>query len=416
MRKRYDTSAESGNAMSNGQKVYSVTEITRSVKLLIKENFPPLWVEGEISNFRVSPTGHAYFMLKDENAQLSAVIFKSSRIKMTDLKDGESVRVFGILEVYEKRGTYQIIVNIVEKKGIGALALAFEALKKRLSKEGLFDKKYKKEIPAFPRRIGIVTSPTGAAVRDILNVLQRRFANTHVILNPVRVQGDEAAAEIAEAIDEFNMRGDVDVMIIGRGGGSIEDLWPFNTEIVARAIFRSEIPIISAVGHEIDFTISDFVADIRAPTPSAAAEIVIEKKSLVMEKIGSFGERILHAAAMLLQSLKTRLKLAAGSYVFMEPANLVRQRSQEIDELINRMHTSASHGIAMLSHRIDALIRRLEALDPTRVLARGYSITTDAETGKLIWDAEKAPLDTAIITRLMKGQLISTVKKRLSDE
>ncbi len=261
-----------------GKKIYSVSEITHEIKVLLEGRFPGVWVEGEISNIRKPGSGHVYFTLKDEGSQLQAVLYRSqfSRSKF-DLKDGLQVIAFGDVSVYAKGGRYQITVAEIEPKGLGALQLAFEQLKQRLAKEGLFAPEKKKRIPLLPERIGIVTSPTGAAIRDILTVIERRFANVRILISPVRVQGETAAGEIAAAIDGFNSRADVDVIIVTRGGGSLEDLWAFNEEAVARAIAGSHIPVISAVGHEIDFTISDFVADLRVPTPSAAAERAITK-------------------------------------------------------------------------------------------------------------------------------------------
>jgi exodeoxyribonuclease VII large subunit len=254
-------------------KVYQVSELTRALKALIESSIGSVWIEGEISNLRRPPSGHLYFTVKDATAQISAVLFKGNQRGLTFIpRDGLLVRVQGDVTVYEHGGNYQVIVRQMRESGAGALQARFEALKARLQAEGLFDPSRKKPLPLLPRRVGIVTSPTGAVIRDILNVLGRRFPNLHLMLVPVRVQGAGAAEEVAAAIDLLNERGEVDVMIVGRGGGSMEDLWCFNEEVVARAIARSRIPVISAVGHETDFTISDFVADVRAPTPSAAAE------------------------------------------------------------------------------------------------------------------------------------------------
>lgn len=268
------------------KKVFSVTEITRMIRYSLEADFSGIWVKGEISNLRIPSSGHIYLTLKDESSQLKGVMFKfQNRNLKFQLEDGLRVIVFGNISVYEPRGEYQLIIEHIEPKGIGALQLAYEQLKERLYKEGLFDKKHKKPLSVLPRKIGIITSPTGAAIRDILMIMERRFANIHMLIYPVRVQGEGSAQEIALAIEEMNSIKAADVLILARGGGSIEDLWSFNEEIVARAIFRSRIPVISAVGHEIDYTISDFVADLRAPTPSAAAEMVVQSKEELLKRV-----------------------------------------------------------------------------------------------------------------------------------
>ena len=261
------------------RQVYSVSELTQRLKGLLETQFPDVWVAGEISNLRPATSGHLYFTLKDSNAQLRAVCFRSqARYLKFKPRDGVSVIARGRLSVYEARGEYQLLVELLEPAGLGALQLAFEQLKAKLAAEGLFDTARKKPLPVLPRTVGIVTSPSGAVIRDILRVLRRRYRNMNALLYPVRVQGEGAAQEIVQAIEHLNRRGGVDVMILARGGGSLEDLWAFNEEDVARAIAASRIPIISGVGHESDFTIADFVADLRAPTPSAAAELVVHRK------------------------------------------------------------------------------------------------------------------------------------------
>jgi exodeoxyribonuclease VII large subunit len=259
--------------------ILSVTQLTSRIKSLLEETFPDVWVEGELSNLSVPQSGHAYFTLKDEHSQIRAVLFRSSQrsIKFT-LQHGMQVICRGRVSVYEPRGEYQLILEYIEPKGMGALQLAFEQLKARLEKEGLFDLEHKKPLPLLPRRIGIVTSPTGAAIRDMLRVIKRRHPKIQILIYPVPVQGVEAAPAIVEAIQYFNGERNVDVMIVGRGGGSLEDLWAFNEEAVVRAIYASRVPVISAIGHETDYTIADFVADLRAPTPSAAAEMGVESE------------------------------------------------------------------------------------------------------------------------------------------
>lgn len=391
-------------------KIYSVSELTRDVKILLEAKYPAVWVEGEISNFRLSPTGHGYFTLKDQFCQIAAVIFRSTLSLLTvEPKDGMKVVVSGSIGVYEKRGQYQVVVSRVEEKGIGALQIAFEKLKRKLFEEGLFRPEHKKPLPLLPQRIGVVTSPTGAAIRDILNVLERRFSNLHVILNPVRVQGEEAAGEIASALADFNRWKNVDVIILGRGGGSLEDLWPFNEETVARAIYASEIPIISAVGHEIDWSISDFVADVRAPTPSAAAELVIGRKEEMVERIGVFRDSLWHHASALLSEYRRRVELARQSYVFREPGNLVKQYRQQVDELLGRASLLSRHRLQMFAQKVQGLRSRLESLDPEGVLARGYSITLDPVDGTVVSRVAQATIGKQLRTLVNDGSFLSRV-------
>ena len=267
------------------EKIYTVTEITKEIKSILEENFPALWVEGEISNYLLHSSGHRYFSLKDENVQIRCTLwrFRGDELQF-EPADGMKVIVWGAITVYERNGQYQLDVIELIPAGLGKLEIAFRRLKEKLFKEGLFDEEHKKPIPEFPEAIGMVTSPTGAAIRDIIRIIRSRFPSVKIIVNPVRVQGEGAAEEIAQAIKEFNEYKKIDVMLVGRGGGSVEDLWAFNEETVARAIYESEIPIISAVGHQIDFVISDFVADSRAPTPSAAAQMVVEERDELLEQ------------------------------------------------------------------------------------------------------------------------------------
>ncbi|HWM78482.1 MAG TPA: exodeoxyribonuclease VII large subunit, partial [Methylomirabilota bacterium] len=283
--------------MSGGERrVYTVSELTAGIKGTLEGTFPAVWVEGEISNLRVPSSGHAYFTLKDEGAQLSAVLFRGrGRRVRFEPEDGMHVLAFGGLDVYAARGQYQLVVELMEPQGLGALQLAFEQLKRKLEAEGLFDEARKRPLPAFPRVIGIVTSPTGAAIRDMLNIIGRRFADLHILITPVRVQGDEAPGEIVQALLHLQEIANLDVIIVGRGGGSIEDLWAFNDERVARALAVCRVPVISAVGHETDFTIADFVADLRAPTPSGAAELVVREKLAVMETLADLYARLKQA-------------------------------------------------------------------------------------------------------------------------
>ena len=285
--------------MSTARAVLSVSELTRRLQEVLEERFPAVWVEGEISNYRVYGSGHAYFTLKDAESQIRAVLFRNRgrRIKF-EPADGLHVMAFGSIEVYPQRGEYQMVIELLEPKGARRPAAGVRAAEgARLQAEGLFEPARKRELPRFPRKIGVVTSPSGAAIRDILRVIGRRFGDLHIVIAPCRVQGDGAAEEIAQGLRDLNALGGVDVIIVGRGGGSLEDLWAFNEEAVARAIAASKVPVVSAVGHEVDFTIADFVADLRAPTPSAAAELVVREKQAVVDSLAQLRARLERFAA-----------------------------------------------------------------------------------------------------------------------
>jgi len=403
--------------MSEPEHVFTVSELTRGVKTLLEAKYPAIWLEGEVSNYRASPAGHRYFTLKDEFAQISAVMFKSARPPSDfEFADGMKVIVQGSLSVYEPRGAYQIIVKRIEERGVGKLQRAFERLKKKLYEEGLFDDAHKVPIPLLPERIGVVTSPTGAAIQDILNVLGRRFAEVQLIVYPVPVQGEAAAAAIAAAIDHLNELKLVDVMIVTRGGGSLEDLWPFNEERVARAIYRSVIPVIAAVGHEIDWTIADFVADLRVPTPSAAAELVVGRKAELLERVGFLREKLYTFVTDHVRELARRLEVARKSYVFREPAGLVRQYQQHVDDAVERMGLHARHRLARLGDRTREFAARLGALSPLGVLARGYSLTTDAATGRLVTEAATLDRGRAVRTRVHRGAFVAKVERVEAEE
>lgn len=402
--------------MNNKTRIYTVSEITRNIKSILEDQLPELWIEGEVSNLRTSQHGHTYFTLKDEFSQIRAVLFKSQQLLFETplpLKDGLSIFVFGKISVYERDGNYQIIINKWEPKGIGALQLAFEELKNRLYKEGLFDEKHKKPLPLFPRVVGVITSPTGAAIRDIINVIERRFSNINIVLYPVRVQGEGAAQEIADAIDQMNQFPDIDVLIVGRGGGSLEDLWAFNEEIVARSIFRSRIPIISAVGHEIDYTISDFVADVRAPTPSAAAEMVIAKKSEFIERIDFLKHKLQTAINSYINNIKTHLTNLVTSYVFKEPENTLMQYTQQLDDLSHRLTLRIRHLYEIQSNRLKAIETHLCALNPSAILNRGYSITYSGRTGNIITHTKGLKEGDELVTQVAKGRFRSIYKEKI---
>ncbi len=415
----------------NEPKIYKVAEITRLIKELLEGEVGEVWIEGELSNVRRPASGHCYFTIKDENAQIAAVMFRGRQAGLRfEPRDGLVVRVFGTVSVYERSGQYQVIVSRMQAGGKGALQAAFEALKKKLMDEGLFNSARKRAIPMLPRHIGVVTSPTGAAIRDILNVLSRRFSNLHVVLAPVRVQGDGAAPEIAAAIEELNRMGGFDVLIVGRGGGSMEDLWPFNEEIVARAIAASAIPVISAVGHEIDFTISDLTADLRAPTPSAAAELVVGRKAEFDASIEAFAINLRRALERRLLEIRSRVAAASGSRVFLEPGHLVRrmaerimriqvqlehrggdvvrERIQRVDELTQLLGSLSRENLFGLRLKTGQLEARLAGINPLAVLNRGYSITTRLN-GEILTRVGQARKGERLLTRLSDGKLESEV-------
>ena len=434
-------------------KIYSVSKLTADIKSLLEGNFPFVWITGEISNFRVPLSGHFYFTLKDETAQISAVMFRGQNrnLKFTP-EDGLSVTGLGRLSVYEPRGSYQIIFELLEPKGVGALQLAFEQLKARLSEEGLFDDKHKKPLPFLPRKIGIITSPSGAAVQDIIKIVFRRYANIHLEIVPVRVQGDGAGKEIADGLELVNSRADIDVSILARGGGSIEDLSAFNSEMVARAIFKSEIPIISAVGHETDFTIADFVSDLRAPTPSAAAELVVPVRDDLIEQsrrlikgltIGIY-KHVEHLEISIralstrltdprkqLQDLRLRIddltsrsiRLIVNSLEQVRKhqrwwndrlfANNLLMRKQEVNEKLDGLNANMLYlfkiYIKNKIYCLDKIGAKLDALNPRAILERGYSITRTIPDATIVKNSESVYLGQNLEVLLDKGSLTCRV-------
>ncbi|MBC7348741.1 MAG: exodeoxyribonuclease VII large subunit [Candidatus Aminicenantes bacterium] len=407
-------------------RVYTVSELTRLVRLALETAFPFVWVEGEISNLRQPSSGHYYFTLKDESAQLRAVMFRSdaSRIQSElkknnlaprfELKDGMKVICGGRITVYERSGEYQLVVEKLEPRGKGALQLAFEQLKAKLQAEGLFEAKHKKKLPLLPKKIGIVTSPTGAAIRDILRIIERRFNRLHIIIYPSLVQGEGAAQNIAEGLDYFSQRDDIDVVIVGRGGGSIEDLWAFNEELVARAIFNcmKTKPVISAVGHEIDFTIADFVADIRASTPSAAAEMVVAKEEEFREKIENLFFRLYQGEKYFLEKQRSRLSQLAEERIGQNFKFRLINLGQRVDELDTRawkvlqarketltgyrnrsqqLRQRLGHSLQLRLKDLNSLWDRLSSslhnLSPLNVIKKGYTICWKAGG---LWPVQKA--------------------------
>jgi exodeoxyribonuclease VII large subunit len=436
--------------------ILTVTELTRDIKLLLEEEFFSVWVEGEISNFRIVQSGHAYFTLKDAHSQLRTVMFRSALRQLRFTPDaGTQVVARGRLTVYEPRGDYQLLAEILEPKGVGALQLAFEQLKGRLFQEGLFDEARKRPIPMVPRRIGIVTSPTGAAIRDIIHVVHRRFANVHLYLYPVRVQGQGAAEEIAQAIAALNtFRPQLDVLIVGRGGGSLEDLWAFNEEPVARAMAASDIPIISAVGHEIDYTIADFVADLRAPTPSVAAELVVRSADELRQQLQACLARLHTVVQHTLQHAQQSLDHLTACRSLREPHRLVETLQQQVDDLVLQLEKGwqnslqergrrlqfATRALARLNprvrwqrlrtqlytlqHRLETAMRTrltlrretlsglggtLHSLSPLAVLGRGYSLCRDPVTHRLFTSVDPVRSGQQVEVLLSDGQLTCTV-------
>lgn len=446
------------------RRVLSVSELTTQVKRLLEKQIGSIWVSGEITNFRLQgSSGHIYFTLKDAGAQLSCVLFRNEAVPHRELmQDGQKVLLQGEITVYEARGQYQMLVRAVELQGIGALQLKFEQLKQKLAAEGLFAAERKRSLPRYPQRLGLVTSPTGAAIRDVLHVIQRRNPGLEIILAPCRVQGEGAAREIAEAIrtlNQFNLQSatcNLQLILVTRGGGSLEDLWAFNEEVVARAIFESELPVVSAVGHEIDFTIADFVADLRAATPSVAAEIitegvfasrefvtnaaaamsfharrgveraqedfesVLQRLARVHPKrwLGEQAQRLddLHDSLLrcarqgareqrtMWQNLVSRLKL-------VRPGQSLKQRREHLQSSQRRLQELAKTQLREVKNRFGALESRLRLLGPEQVLARGYSITTDAASGEIIRDAKTVKIGQRLRTRLKAGAVESRVEK-----
>ncbi|PLX99251.1 MAG: exodeoxyribonuclease VII large subunit, partial [Desulfuromonas sp.] len=388
--------------------VISVTSLVACLQELIEDNFVDVMVQGELSNVSLPASGHCYFTLKDSKAQIRCAIFRSSlRALRFQPRDGMAVVCRGRLSVYPQRGDLQLIVEAMEPEGIGRLQLAFDQLKEKLAAEGLFADEHKQELPAYPETIGIVTSATGAAIRDIFNVLQRRSAGIRVLLCPVRVQGEEAAAEIAAAIADLNREGNADVLIVGRGGGSREDLWAFNEEVVARAIHASRIPIISAVGHETDYSISDLVADLRAPTPSAAAELVVRNRLDLERHLDQLVLRLGQRMGTQLRLLRSRLEGLEKR--LKAPAEQLRYQRLRFEQLETRLQQRMESLIRQRQQNLAVLSGRLDALSPLRVLARGYAIVKHAESGKGLSDSAQVTIGASLDIHLARGAVGAVV-------
>lgn len=392
--------------VQNKSAVITVSQLNFYIKSLFDSdvNLSYVFLSGEISNFTNHyRTGHLYMTLKDANASVKAVMFRSSasRLKFVP-ENGMKVIVKGRVSVFERDGQYQVYIDDMQPDGAGALTIAFEQLKAKLQKQGLFDMEAKKPIPKFPRKIGVVTSPTGAAIQDIRNIVFRRFPSAEIILYPVLVQGDGAAQQIADAIEYFNQNDLVDVLIVGRGGGSIEDLWAFNEEIVVYAIYNSIIPVISAVGHETDFTISDFVADLRAPTPSAAAELAVPDKAELLSNLNFLIKHCNQAMVDILSGKRNELEYITSSIYLKNPLMLIRQKQMQFDSVTSRIRNSALLTLAEEKTRFAKAASALDSLSPFKVLARGYSVVTDAD-GKIISASKDIKKDDIINIKFSKG-------------
>jgi exodeoxyribonuclease VII large subunit len=443
--------------VSEKRQIYTVAEVNRKARLVLESGVGEVWVEGELSRVTIqSSSGHWYFDLKDDKAAVSCAMFRGNNAQVNFVpKQGLKVQMLARPSVYEASGRYQLIATEMEEAGKGNLQEQFEQLKAKLAAEGLFDAARKKPLPLLPRKIGVVTSPTGAAIRDIIHVLTRRFPNIQILLIPAKVQGAGAEQGIAKAIHYLNTRGDIDVMIVGRGGGSIEDLWSFNEEVVARAIAASDVPVISAVGHEIDFTISDFVADVRAPTPSAAAELAVRERGDLEDRLSLYQRRLNAGLERMTQEFRLRLNRAAHSYVFREPAALVKQYRHSIAAMelrlgdllkidaqgkkqrLERAHVRMVHqlqsGVQQGHQHVDEIGRvmprlmarklerdrqrlqqlegQLRMLNPLAVLGRGYSLTRRSD-GAVVRSAAALEVGQTMVTQFADGKVISNITEK----
>lgn len=437
------------------RKIFSVSELTAQIRELLEETFPSVWVQGEVSNFKSAPSGHYYFTLKDDSAQIRTVMFKTqNRFLKFRLEDGLKVIAWGRVSVYGPRGDYQLILDTMEPAGFGSLMLAFEQLRNRLAAEGLFDRERKKPMPRFPRTIGLVTSPRGAAVRDMIRIISRRFPGTNILVSPATVQGDRAPEEIVNAIRRLCETGDVDVIIVGRGGGSVEDLWAFNDERVVRAVATCPVPIVSAVGHETDFTLTDFAADLRASTPSAAAELLVPDRSDLADGIAHLGARLRNSIRSILgQRIDVLKEMMNRLY---DPRRQIEERRMRLDDISARLSRSMtrhmealrretqtlaqrlrpqylerlllghSEQVAALTVRLERSLRerllrdrssaenlaaRLDGLSPLAILARGFSITFRTDTGAVVTDASSVHAGDEVRVRLHRGHLACSVMR-----
>ena len=391
--------------------IWSVSEVNRAVRELVEGSLNSFWMKGEVGNLLPHRSGHAYLTLKDERCQIRAAFFGgAAAVRNLGLANGMQIEAYGKLTVYDVRGEYQFSIKSIRLAGAGDLQRRFEELKRKLAAEGLFDPARKKPLPRLPRCIGVVTSPTGAAIRDFLQIVDRRFPDLHIRIYPAQVQGAGAAESVARGIDFFNRAGGVEVIVVTRGGGSMEDLWAFNEECVARAVAASRIPVISAIGHEIDFTICDFAADLRAPTPSAAAELVIGRRDEVAGELEQLRKAMLHAFDYRLLTEQRRLDNLAASTLFREPAHLVEMRAQQLDEWQLRFGAAAERGMTAAAHRLEALSLRLAGVDPAEQLKRGYAILVRDADGAPVTSAQGHAPGEAVTARLADGELPLAVR------
>jgi exodeoxyribonuclease VII large subunit len=405
-----------------GVKVLTIGELTRTLKGLLEETHANVWVEGEVSNLsRPSSYGHQYLTLKDDEAPLKAVLYRAIGLRLRfDLRDGMRVIARGRLTLYMPRGEYQLLIEEIQPKGIGPLELAFRQLKEKLSLKGYFDPKRKRKLPRIPRRIVLVTSPSGSAVRDMLEILSRRWPAAEVWVCPVHVQGEGAAAEVAEAIGTLNRIAEaglaVDVLIVGRGGGSLEDLWTFNEECVAHAIFQSRIPVVAGIGHEDDLTIADMVADVRALTPSEAAEKVVPDRAAVLDWLAGLESRFRTDLRRRLDQAQARLMELADRPCFRRPLERIRQEEERLDECSERLQRAFQRRIEQHHEQLRGLTARLESLSPLNVLARGYSLTHKEGEKAMLHDAGQVRPGERIVTRLQRGEITSRVEETKESE
>ena len=395
--------------------LYSVSQLNALVRGLVEEEFPEVAVLGEVSNFKRHSSGHLYFTLKDASAQIRAVCFRSDARRLAaDVADGMQVVVRGRVTVYEAYGQYQVVAYDIAEAGEGELEKAFRALKAKLEEEGLFDAERKRDLPAFPMRIAVVTSPTGAAVRDIVSTLARRWPCAEVFVLPVHVQGDQAAPEIVHALELVPTIKGIDVVIVGRGGGSLEDLWAFNEEAVARAIYSCEIPLISAVGHETDFTIADFVADIRAATPTMAAEIMVPLRDEVLADLDSATDRLQRFVETMIRLRSTRLRELLRSYALGRVRNQIETLMQSLDHATDRLQRSAESLLKDRRASLETVTTKLQALSPKEILARGYTICADAASGAVLRRAGQALDAKTVAITFADGSVRADVKGDVS--
>ena len=393
------------------RKALSVTQVNLYIKEVISRDdiLSDVLVKGELSNFKAHSSGHMYMSLKDETGVMRAVMFRSAAMGLNfKPQNGMKVVARGRISVYERDGQYQLYINDMQQEGQGDLYRAFEQLKIKLSAEGLFDPAHKMPLPKYPKKVGVVTAPTGAAIRDIINVLSRRFSYADIVLYPVLVQGENSAQSIVEAIKYFNENKIADVLIVGRGGGSIEDLWSFNEEIVARAIYESCVPIVSAVGHEIDFTIADFVADLRAPTPSAAAELVVPSQIELSEKFNNVYRRIFQRSMHIVEKGRMSLKSLEDRTVFKEPIRAIDDERQNLDNIFHNFELACKNAMSEKRQRLIKNVASLDGLSPLGTLTRGYSVTTD-EDGKVIKSVNQIKKNDTVKVRVTDGEFNATV-------